>query len=352
MKALMFREHGGPEVLRYEDAPDPTPGPGEAVVKVGAVTINHGPDTMVRSGNFRMPVVLPHVSGSDPAGEVVAVGPGVDKALIGQRVVAVSMIACGACDFCAVGAGENYCRNFALLGVQRWGGRAEYVAVPARNLVELPDNVSYEQASALGMSYLTSYHGLVRKAQITAADSVLITSAGSGVGVAAIQIAKNVGATVIATTSTAWKIPLARDLGAALVVDSTTDDWPQQVLDATGGRGVSVLFDNLGPSSWNKSLKLLDRAGRFICSGATTGPELSLDVIACYRNQTSMHFYTNGSSADLRELVGLVSEGRIDPVIGSRYPLSEAAKAEVHVEDGDQFGKVVLIPDAIYNLHV
>jgi acryloyl-coenzyme A reductase len=347
MKATVFNEFGGPEVLRYEDVADPAPGPGEVVVKVGAVTLNHGPDTVVRSGTFRIPIPLPHVSGSDPAGEVVALGDGVDESLLGQRVSIEPIIACGDCEFCLAGAGENYCRAWTLLGVHRWGGRAEHVVVPARNLVALPDNVDFERAACLGMAYLTAYHGLVRKAQIRADDTLLVTGAGGGVGVAAIQIARDAGARVIAATGEPWKEERAVSIGADLAVSTSNEDWPAEVLDATGGRGVSVLFDNVGPETWAKSLPLLDRTGRFVCSGATTGFELSLDVVALYRNHTTAYFYMCGPRADLADLVRLAGEGRIDPVIDSRFPLSDAAGAEARLAAREQFGKIVLVPDSV-----
>lgn len=347
MKATLFSEHGGPEVLRYEEVADPEPGPGEALVKVCAVSVNYGPDTMVRSGTFRIPVALPHVSGSDPAGDVAAVGAGVDESIVGRRVAVVSMIACGSCDFCAAGRGENYCRSWQLLGVHRWGGRAEYVVVPARNLVELPDTVSYEQGAAMGVAYITAYHGMVRKARTHAGDTVLVTGAGGGMGVACIQLAKAIGARVIATSTSPRKLERAREIGADVVLDASSEDWPEHVLEATDGRGASVLFDNVGPVSWSKSVGLLDRGGRFFCSGGTTGPALSLDVMPLYRNQITMYFYANGSISDLRELVRLAGEGRIDPVIDTRFPLSEAATAEARVEARKQFGNVVLVPDSV-----
>jgi acryloyl-coenzyme A reductase len=347
MKAALFHEHGGPEVLRYEEVADPDPGVDEVLVRVGAVTVNHGPDTMVRSGAFRVPIPLPHVSGSDPAGEVTAVGDGVDGSWVGRRVAIVSIIACEACDFCAIGAGENYCRNWKLLGVHRWGGRAEYVVVPARNLVPLPDKVSFEQAACLGMAYLNAYHGLVRKARIRADDTVLVLGAGGGVGVAATQIAKDAGASVIAVTGEPWKKERAEAIGADVAVSLESADWPSEVMDATGGRGVSVLFDNVGPATWAKSVPLLDRTGRFLCSGATTGPELTLDAVALYRNHVTAHFFMNGSSQDLVELVELVAAGRVDPVIDSRYALSRAGHAEARLAAREQFGKIVLIPDSV-----
>ena len=347
MKAALFDTHGGPEVLRYDDVADPSPGPGEVVVRVGAVTLNHGPDTMVRSGTFRLPIPLPHISGSDPAGEVVAVGAGVDGSLIGQRVGVEPIIACGECDFCLSGAGENYCRAWMLLGVHRWGGRAEYVAVPARNLVALPDNVRFDQAACLGMAYLTVYHGLVRKAQLRADDTLLVLGAGGGVGVAAIQIAKDAGARVIAVTGEAWKTERARSIGADVAVTLSDADWPDQVREATNGRGASVLFDNVGSATWPQSLPLLDRAGRFVCSGATTGFDLSLDAISLYRNHITAYFHMCGPRVDLADLVQLVGSGRIDPVIDSRFPLSDAAGAEGRLAARAQFGKIVLVPDSV-----
>jgi acryloyl-coenzyme A reductase len=347
MKATVFFEHGGPEVLRYDDVGDPSPGLGEVVLKVSAVTVNHGPDTMVRSGTFRLPIPLPHISGSDPAGEVVAVGAGVEESLVGQRFAVEPIIACGECDFCAAGVGENYCRSWTLLGVHRWGGRAEYVLVPARNLVALPDNVGFDQAACLGMAYLTSYHGLVRKAQLRADDTLLVLGAGGGVGVAAIQIAKNIGARVIAVTGEPWKEERARSIGADVTASLSNADWPAEVREATNGRGASVLYDNVGSATWSQSLPLLDRAGRFVCSGATTGFNLSVDAISLYRDHITAYFYMCGPRVDLADLVQLVGDGRIDPVIDSRFPLSGAAEAEARLAARAQFGKIVLVPDSV-----
>lgn len=349
MKAALFFEHGGPDVLRYEDVADPLPGSGEVLVRVGAVTVNHGPDTMVRSGTFRFPIPLPHISGSDPAGEVCAVGAGVDASLVGQRVAVEPILACGECDFCSAGAGENYCRNWRVLGVHRWGGRAEYVAVPARNLVVLPNSVGFEQAACLGMAYLTAYHGLIRKAELGPDDTLLVLGAGGGVGVAAIQIAKLVGARVIAVTGEAWKIERAQAIGADLTLSTESADWPAEVLDATGGRGVSVLFDNVGPETWPRSVPLLDRGGKFVCSGATTGPLLSVDALTLYRNHITAFFYMCGPRQDLADLVRLVGEGRIDPVIDSTFPLSDVVQAEARLAAREQFGKIVLVPDSVLN---
>jgi acryloyl-coenzyme A reductase len=350
MKATLFREHGGPEVLRYEDVPDPLPGIGEALLRVGAVTINHGPDTMVRSGTFRLPIHLPHVSGCDPSGTVVAVGVGVEESWLGRRVAVEPIVACGECDFCRAGAGENYCRSWTLIGVHRWGGRAELVAVPARNLVPLPDNVAFDQAATLGTSYLTTYHGLVRRAQLRASDTLLVLGAGGGVGVAAIQIGKELGARVIAVTGEPWKVERARAIGADTALH-LGEDWVAGVREATKGRGPSVLYDNVGAATWEKSIALLDRGGRFVCSGATTGCEIVLDAIALYRNHITAHFYMGGPREDLVRLVDLVAAGRIKPAIDSCFPLSETARAEERLVAREQFGKIVLVPDSLLAEH-
>jgi acryloyl-coenzyme A reductase len=346
VKATLFSEHGGPEVLRYDELLDPVPERGEVLVKVAAVTINYGPDTLVRSGTFRVPIPLPHVSGSDPAGEVVALGPGVDNSWLGRRVAVQPIVACGSCDFCVAGAGENYCRSWTLIGVHRWGGRAELVAVPARNLVPLPNNVAFDQAATLGTSYLTTYHGLVRLAQLDAEDTLLVLGAGGGVGVAAIQIGKELGARVIAVTGEPWKVERARAIGADTAIH-LGEDWVAAVREATGGHGPTVLYDNLGAATWEKSIALLDRGGRFVCSGATTGCELVLDAVALYRNHVTAHFYMGGRSDDLATLVELVAEGRIEPEIDSRFPMSCAARAEERLLAREHFGKIVLVPDSV-----
>ena len=231
--------------------------------------------------------------------------------------------------------------------MHRWGGRAEYVVVPACNLVPLPDNVAFDQAACLGVAYLTVYHGLISKAGVRAGDTLLVLGAGGGVGVAAIQIAKDAGARVIAVTGEPWKRERAREIGADVALTLADPDWVDQVRDATNGRGVSVLFDNVGSATWSQSMPLLDRAGRFVCSGATTGFDLSLDAIALYRNHITAYFHMGGPRIDLAALVYLVGEGRIDPVIDSRFPLSDAAAAEDHLAARAQFGKIVLVPDSV-----
>jgi acryloyl-coenzyme A reductase len=347
MKAVIFYEHGGPEVLRYEDVETPRAGPGTALVRVGATTLNRGPDAMTREGRFgAADFTLPHVGGSDAAGEVVALGAGVDGLHVGDRVLAYSILFCGECDLCAGGAGENSCRNARLFGVDCWGGHAEYAVVPAQNLLALPDAVSFEAAATLPVTYVTAWHGLVTRAAVGHEDTVMVMAAGSGIGAAAIQICRLRGARVLATTGADWKADRAREIGAEVVFDYRDPTWPEQALDVTGGLGVTVLFDNVGGDVWSQSSRCLGRAGRLVCSGATAGHLVELDLRRAYRDQITMFFNAQGTRAELAQLVQLVAAGSISPVIDSRYPLREAAAGHRRLLAGQQFGKVVLVPDS------
>jgi NADPH:quinone reductase-like Zn-dependent oxidoreductase len=347
VKAVIFHEHGGPEVLRYEDVDDPRPGKGEVLVRVGAATVNRGPDQMVRGGGFGIPgfAGLPHVSGADAAGEVAELGEGVEALEVGDPVVVYPLLWDGDCDLCRSGAGENYCRNWRMVGVHTWGGYADFVVVPAQNLVKLPPGVSYEQAATLTVTYNTTWHGLVQRAGTTADDTVLVMAAGSGVGVAAIQLAKLLGARVIATTGAGWKQERALALGADAAFNYKDENWPAQVREATGGRGVSVVFDNIGADTFAQSLSCLDRGGRLFCSGATGSWNTQIDLRGLYRNMNTLHFHMQGSKADVVEMVRLVGEGRLDPVIDSTYPLADVVHAQEKLAAMEQFGKVVLVPE-------
>jgi len=346
MKAIVYHEHGGPEVLRYEDMPTPEPGPGEALIAVGAVGINPGPDTETRRRGFGMgSIEMPHIGGVDPAGEVVALGPDADGVAVGDRVAVYPVIACGSCDFCQRGEGENYCRASHLYGVQTQGGRAQFAVAPVSQLVQLPESVSYEQAAALGVAYTTTWHGMVERARTTGEDTLLVMGAGGGCGVAAVQIGKLLGARVLAVTGAEWKQRRVRELGADEVFSYRDADWPEQVKAATGGRGVSVVFDNVGPATLASSIDCLDRCGRLFCSGGTTGLEVTLDIRRLYREHLSLLFYVQGTKADMEQLVGLVAEGRLDPVVDRRYPLAQAREADERLAAGEQLGRIVLVTD-------
>jgi NADPH:quinone reductase-like Zn-dependent oxidoreductase len=347
VKAIVVEEHGGPEVLRYKDVPDSEPGPGEVVIRVRALTVNPGPDVLTREGRFGMPgFALPHVGGSDPAGEVVAVGDGVASPAVGDRVVVHSIIACGACDHCRRGMEEQLCRRYRLWGAQTWGGRAEYARLPSGNAVALPDGVSFEAAAAASLSYNTAWHGLVDKGGLSERDTLLVTGAAGGVGVAAIQIGRLHRAKVIAISGAQWKRERAREIGADHAFDSHDPDWPQQVRDVTDGLGASLVLDSVGEASWPLSMSCLDRGARFVCCGGTTGSTMTFDVRPLYREQISMHFWHNGTKRSMEKLLSHVAAGQLDPVIDSRFALKDTAEAERKLASQDHFGKIVLLPPA------
>jgi NADPH:quinone reductase-like Zn-dependent oxidoreductase len=348
MLAAVFHEHGGPDVLRYEEVPDPEPRAGEVLLRVHAATVNFGPDTRVRENGFGLPGFrLPHVGGADAAGEIAALGEGVDDLEVGRRVVIYPLVWCGECDFCRRGAGENSCRRWQMIGMHRWGGHADLVRLPARNVVPLPGAVSFEAAATLPVSYITAYHGLAEQVRVQPGETVLVMAAGSGIGAAAIQIARHLGARVLATTGSPWKHERARAIGADAVFDYHAPDWDAQVREATGGRGVDVVFDNVGAETWPQSLRCLDRGGRVLCSGNTGGAVVPLDLRSLYRNMITMRFHMQGARRDLEALVALVADGSLAPVIDRRMPLSESAAAQQHLAAKAQFGKVVLVPDAL-----
>ncbi len=343
MKAVVFTRHGGPEVLDYTTVSDPSPGPDEVLLRVRALTINPGPDIMTREGTFALPgFALPHVGGSDPAGEVVAIGDDVTGVEVGDRVVAYPLLACGECSFCRSGTGENYCERWRLWGAQTWGGRAELATIPAANVVPLPASVSWRTAATLPVSYLTAWHGLVDRAGVGECDTVLVVGAAGGVGVAAIQIARHFGARVIAATGEEWKRARASELGAEYVVNSRDGNWAQLVCEITEGAGATVVFDNVGDATWPQSIPSLARGGRFVCSGATPGPEFSFDARWAYRNMVALHFYMLGSRRNLCRLVDLVADGSIEPVIDSCYPLGDIVAAEHKLATQDHFGKIAI----------
>ena len=347
MKAIVFNQHGESDVLQYAEVEAPRPAAGEALVAVGAVGVNHGPDVETRRRGFMMgDLPMPHIGGTDPAGEIVELGPRVSDFSVGDRVAIYPVIACGECDFCLAGADENYCRNSRLFGVQTPGGRAQYVAVPTTQLVRLPDAVSCEAAAALGVAYTTTWHGLIERAGVSDRDVVLVVGAGGGCGVAAVQLAKHFGARVIALTGEQWKQERLSELGADTVLSYRDPDWPRAVREAAGPRGVTVAFDNVGTATLPKTLECLGRTGKLVCSGGTSGLEATINIRALYRNHISMLFYVQGAKRDMERLVELVANGELSPVIDREYPLIDAALADDHLDTGKHFGRIVLRVDA------
>lgn len=342
MRAVLFEAYGGPEVLRLAQVPDPEPGPGEAVVRVGACGVNWL-DIILRRGETPGKPALPHVPGSEVAGEVVALGTGVSGVQVGDRVAVAPYLCCGTCEYCLRGQ-ENLCLRGDILGLMSQGGYAEYVRVPARSVVPLPSNLSFEDGAALALSALTAYHMLITRARLAPGETVLVLAAGSGVGSAAVQIARLAGARVIATAGSPEKLDKAWELGADAVIDHRQQDIAQEVRRLTGKRGVDVVFEHVGQATWDRSVAALARGGRLVTCGSLSGPDGRVNIWTLFAKELSLIGSYGGSRSELRTVLDLASRGALRPVIHAVRPLEEAAAAHRAMEAREQFGKLVLRP--------
>lgn len=339
MKAARFHQHGPPDVLVYEDAPDPAAAPGRAIVRVRACALNHL-DLWQRRGIERVPVPLPHIPGSDVSGEVVDAGGGPVSA--GTRVMLQPGLSCGACAACREGR-DNLCPSYDVLGLLSDGGYAELVSVPIGNLIPLPGHVDFAEAAAFPLTFVTAWHMLVTNARVREGDTVLVLAGGSGVGQAAIQIARLRGARVFATSGPS-KMDRARALGAEEVFDHYAGDFSQQVKALTSGRGVDIVVEHVGEATWERSVRSLARGGRLVTCGATTGYKATLDLRHLFARQLSLLGSNMGEKRELLEAAPLFFQGRLKPAIDRVFPLADAAAAHRHLENSQQFGKVVLTP--------
>jgi len=335
MHAITFHEHGGPEVLRHEDVPDPVAGPGEALVRVRACALNHL-DLWQRRGLPRVTIPLPHISGSDVAGDVVG-----GDAEAGQRVMLQPGLSCGRCAAC-VGGRDNECARYDILGYRTDGGYAELVKVPVQNLVPIPPSVGYVAAAAFPLTFVTAWHMLVTRAQVRPGEDVLVLAAGSGVGQAAIQVAALHGARVLATGGDAGKLEQARRLGAADVINHHTEDIAAEVKRLTNRRGVDIVVEHVGHATWESSVRSLALGGRLVTCGATSGPEATLDLRFLYSRQLSLLGSYMGTKGELLAAARFFFAGRLKPIVDRTFPLAAAAEAQKHLEEARHFGKVVL----------
>ena len=340
MKAVRFHQHGGPEVLRYEDAPDPVPAPGWILVRVRACALNHL-DLWQRRGLERVTIPLPHISGADVAGEITALGEGVTAVRVGDRVMLQPGLSCGRCARCLAGE-DNFCPKYDVLGYQSDGGYAELVTVPAANAVPLPEAIDFTTAAAFPLSFLTAWHMLHTRARLVDGETVLVVAAGSGVGQAAVQLAKAAGARVIATAGSDAKVAMAKSIGADDVIDHHHDDVVARVRELTGRRGVDVVIEHVGVATWERSVRSLARGGRLVTCGATTGHDATLDLRHLFARQLSFLGSYMGGKPELLGAAELVFRGVVRPVVDRTFPLSETAQAQRHLESSAQFGKVVL----------
>jgi NADPH:quinone reductase-like Zn-dependent oxidoreductase len=339
LKAVRFHHHGGPDVLRYEDAPDPELAPGEVLVRVRACALNHL-DLWQRRGLERVAIPLPHISGSDVAGEVVSsTAPDLPA---GVRVMLQPGMSCGRCAACLSGR-DNECPAYQVLGyMNHSGGYAELVKVPVQNVIPIPDSIGFVQAAAFPLTFVTAWHMLMTRARLQRGDDVLILAAGSGVGQAAIQLAVFHGARVFATAGSDDKLEKARSLGAAAAIDHHKQDIAEEIRRLTNRRGVDVVIEHVGEATWGKSIRSLARGGRLVTCGATTGWHGTIDLRALFSKQLSILGSYMGTKGELLRASRLLFGGQVTPVIDRTYPLADAAAAQQRLEQSGQFGKIVL----------
>jgi len=342
MKAVIFRQHGGPEVLEYADAPEPQIKANEVLVEVRACALNHL-DVWARGGLPGIEIPLPHILGNDIAGVVREVGELVDWVRAGDEVLLQPGVSCGHCIECLSGR-DNLCPQYDIIGYRRDGGYAELVAAPGVNVLPKPANLSWAEAAALPLVTLTAWHMLVTRARVEPGEDVLIHAAGSGVGSIGIQIAKLRGARVIATAGSDEKLAKARALGADEVVNYTNADWAREVRRLTEKRGVDVVFEHTGAATWPGSISALAQNGRVVTCGATSGYDARTDLRQVFYRHLNLLGSFMGSKAELIEALKFIARGQIRAVVDETLPLAEARRAHEQMQNRAQFGKLVLVP--------
>ncbi|HEU5404069.1 MAG TPA: zinc-binding dehydrogenase [Terriglobales bacterium] len=340
MKAIRFHQHGGPEVLKYEDVPDPVLRKDQVLIRVKAVALNHL-DLFVRQGVPGVP--LPQTPGSDIAGDVVEVGEYVTEVKPGMRVLLAPMSFCGVCERCVSGQ-QNFCPHFSVLGYRVPGGDSELFAAPRVNLLAIPDELTYDEAASVPLVLLTAWHMLVGRAKVRPGQTVLILGASSGVGSAAIQIAKLWNCRVIATAGSESKLDRARELGADFVIDHYKQKISEEVKKITAKQGVDVVFEHVGQATWLESVRSLKPGGTLVTCGATTGPEGVIDLRVLFTRQLNLLGSFMGNMGEFHEVMKHVFEGRLKAVVDKSFPLREAAAAHEYLAKSNMFGKVILNP--------
>ncbi len=342
MRAVVISEHGGTDILKYTDVPDPEIGPGEVLIEVKACALNHL-DLWVRRGLPGIEFKFPHILGCDVSGVVQSVGETVKNVKPKDRVLVSPGVSCMQCEQCLSGQ-DNLCRAYQIVGYARLGGYAEYLKIPSVNALPIPGNLGYEEAAAIPLVFLTAWHMLISRAKLRAGETVLVHAAGSGVGSAAIQIAKLLRARVFATASTEAKLAKARELGADEVINYTEKDFAVEARRLTSKRGVDVVVEHTGVATWEKSILSLSTNGRVVTCGATTGYQAQLDLRHLFARHLNVLGSYMGAKHELLEALKFFRTGQLRAVIDRVLPLQEAAAAHQALEDRNQFGKVVLTP--------
>lgn len=341
MRAAIFSEYGGPEVVEVREVPVPEPGPDEVRLKVEASSMNHL-DLWVRRG-LPIETPMPHIGGADIAGSVDAVGPGAEDVPLGVRVVVDPSLSYGWYD--EDGRGPSFANEkLRLIGEHTQGGFAEYAIAPASNLLELPTGYEATDAAAAGLVFVTAWRGLITRGGLRTGERVLITGASGGVSTAAIQIAKAAGAKVYAVTSGPANVDRVSELGADVVYDRKRVDFSREVWMDTSKRGVDLVFDAVGELIWPQCLKALAVGGRLVTYGATTGARGTTELRVVFWKQLSILGTTMGSPGEFRTVMRMVFDGRFTPIVQDVLPLAEARRAHERLEAGDVFGKLVLVP--------
>ena len=340
MKTIFFHKHGGPEVLEYGELPTPTPKPGEVLVRLKVAALNRV-DIFVRNGWPGLKLELPHIPGADGAGEIVALGEGVNGFQIGEQVVLNANLGCGECDACKSGH-DNLCKNWHLLGETTRGTYCEYICMPARQLYKVPTGFDLRQAAAAALVYQTAWHSMVKRGGVRAGETVAIVGAGGGVNSASIQIAKFLGARVVVIGSNAEKLKQAEAIGADILIDrSKEEDWSKAVFLATNKQGVNVVVDNVG-TTFPLSLRALAKGGRLLTVGNSASPRFEIDNRFIFAKHLSILGSTMSTLSDFREVMDLVFSGKLKPIMDKTFPLQEAAIAQERLRRGENFGKITL----------
>ena len=343
MKAVRFHEHGDAEVLKYEDAPDPKIDANEVLVKVKACALNHL-DVFLRAGVRGWILMMPHIVGSDISGVVAEAGSLTTRVKPGDRVLLAPGVSCGQCEMCWKGL-DSACRSYTLFGVMRDGGYAEYVKAPETNVIPIPADFSFDEAAAVPLVFLTAWHMLMTRAELKPGEEVLVIGAGSGVGSAAIQLAKLMQARVIAVAGSDAKLERARTLGADEVINHRTQSIAEEVKRLTGRRGVDVVVEHVGAAVWDACFDSLATYGRLVTCGSTSGEKAALNLRLLFGRQRTLLGSFMGGKGELADVLKFVFARKVHAVIDSVFPLKEAAAAQKKMEGREFFGKIILKPE-------
>jgi NADPH:quinone reductase-like Zn-dependent oxidoreductase len=342
VKAVVFEEFGGADVLQLQELPDPEPGPGEVAIDVLAAALNHL-DVDVREGVSRFPVELPFVPGVEVIGRITALGEGVTGWEVGERVMPYLMATCGECVYCRTGR-ESLCLSAGFISFSTSGGYAEKLACSVRHLVRIPDGLSDEAAAATQIAFGTAWHMLFTRGRLAPNERVLINSVGSGIGSAAVQLAHLAGAFVLGNASSDEKLARASELGLDVGINHATQDVVEEVMRATDGRGVDLVFEHVGGELFQIGLDSLAKDGRLVICGGHSGEVVPFDIIPFFRSQRQIIGSFVYDRWELEKVLDLAARGLIEPLVYKTYPLDEAREAMEIMERREHFGKIVLKP--------